>query len=131
MKPVVAVLIVLGALSTGCASHPSDREMIDLFNAHRSEFQWLADEAVADVRNVEKDEYQRRLDALGLEQAGLGNQAHGEVTFTMSSDSSKGFLHTPTVPDRVLDSLDGDAVKPYAYAYRRIDDHWYLYLYRD
>jgi hypothetical protein len=131
------VALTLGGLA-GCARHPSDREMIERFNAHREEFQMLADEALTDVGSVGRDEYQRRLAALGIGGVGVGNQLRGEVTFSMSSKgvgfahgSSKGFLYTPTIPDPLLDSLEGKAVRAYASAYRRIADRWYLYLYRD
>ena len=122
------VALALGGLA-GCARDPSDRELVELFNAHREEFQRLADEALADVRSVSRDEYQRRIATLGIGRVGLGNQARGEVTFAMGS--SKGFLHTPAIPGPLLDSLDGKAVRAYGAAYRRIADRWYLYLYRD
>lgn len=131
------VALTLGGLA-GCARHPSDREMTELFNAHREEFQRLVDEALADVRNVGRDEYQRSLATLRIGDVGLGNQVRGEVTFTMYSEglafthgSSKGFLYTPTIPEPLLDSLEGEAVRAYGAAYRRIADRWYLYVYRD
>ena len=123
-----AVALTFGVLA-GCERPPSDREMIEQFNAHREEFQRLADEALADVRSVGRDEYQRRLATLRIGGVGLGNQARGEVTFTMGS--SKGFLCTPTIPEPLLDSLEGKAVRAYGAAYRRIADRWYLYVYRD
>jgi hypothetical protein len=130
------VALTFGLLA-GCARHPSDREMIELLNANRAEFQRLADEALADVRSVGRDDYESRLAALGIHGVGVGNKVRGEVTFTMSSEgfvtdgSSKGFLYTPEIPEPLLDSLEGTAVRQYAYAYRRVDDRWYLYLFRD
>jgi hypothetical protein len=72
-----------------------------------------------------------------MKQVSVSHHTTGEVWFVASATgdsdhgSLKGLLHTHTSLDRLRDALDKDATKPFGERFRRIDDHWYLYLTQD
>ena len=136
MRQGVTALTLVAALSA-CAHKPRDADMIERFNAHKAEFQALANEALADIRNVRQDQYRKRLAALGLRDVSGVPHPSGTLLFTVASagTASRGsrvdFVYSRGEPSPVVESFDSDAAKSHGHAYRRIDDHWYLYLTRD
>jgi hypothetical protein len=129
-----SLALVIAALSA-CSHKPLDTDMIERFHAHKAEFQALANEALADIRHVREDRYRKSLADLGITEVSFVPHLPGTLAFRTNETAEQGsrldFVYARSEPSPVVDSLDASSVTPHGYAYRRIDDHWYLRLTRE
>jgi hypothetical protein len=147
----VAALTLCGLAGCG-PDHPTDAALRARFTAHRAEFERLRQmfDADAGLSRVGSDftrpedpasvgvgaarlaGYRSLFAVLGLAD-GIERGPEDEIWFRASSSglsvsgSAKGFVWTASIPDPLVDRLDGYSEDGHSFtAYSRIDGNWYL-----
>ena len=108
------------------------------------DFTWLDNSVAWPRKNVgiseqRWDEYRRLFRSVGVSVGINKDIDHGRVFFPIVSEGlapsgyTKGLVYSPTPLGPVLDSLDKAPPKRYwerdhVLAYKRIQDHWYIYF---
>jgi hypothetical protein len=133
--------------------HKSDKDMIDNFLSHRSEFEklltmvmedkslyrvdydWSAPEhpESAGISASRIDEYRKFMEKLGLLRGFSATRAKGYIEFFATSfrGSMKGYFYCEEPPEELDDNLDDVIKKDLYYGYRHIEGNWYLFYKRD
>jgi len=108
--------------------HPSDEELVAVFEQHQEEFAAVAAAVSADEQPDQAD-----LRALGVGSDRLVAAGSGEFYLCVSawgivpSGSAKGYYYSATPPRPLVEDLDADAVGD-GYTFRRVSGPWYLYF---
>ena len=110
------------------ALHPSDQQMIEYFNDHRSDFEHLASIAVEDTYT--KQSILREIKWVTMRSGRV--KMSSSVVVSPQDDLEaiiieKGYMYSLTEPTPLVDSLDAMNFDSRGTHYRRISEHWYLY----
>lgn len=132
--------------------HRSDKDLIDNFRVHRSEFDQLLRMIMEDkslyrvdydwtepehpesvgITPARIDEYRGLMKKLGILRGFSAYRERKYVEFFSSfQGSAKGYLYTKQPPPDLDASLDDVIQKGLSYGYRRIEGNWYLFYRKD
>lgn len=156
-KAASGLLLLAAAFGVACRRHPSDREMVERFQARRAEFDAFAEQLMTDPRYErlemaarlrdgdqatgvtpsEFSDYQQQLRGLGVIRINNPRRLSGNwLTYLAASEigvphgqTVKGYAWGPgaTLDGPLVERLDG-RVRADGRAYKSLGDGWYLFF---